>query len=73
VLACWTEGDGPKKSFKEFRRRFPSVGHSISKRPICSLSNGLMVVVSRAFSTASICMAFTLWAMYQKNLLIIFL
>lgn len=48
------EEGSPKNSFKEFRRRLPSVEHSMSKRLISPLSNGLTVTESKAFSTLSI-------------------
>jgi len=51
------ETGSPKKSFREFRSKFPSVGHSLSKWSIRDLSRGLIVAENNAFSMASICMS----------------
>ena len=51
------ETGSPKKSFREFRSKFPSLGHSLSKQLIMDLSRGLIVAENKAFSKASICMS----------------
>lgn len=63
-LMCWHAGQrvtgSPRNSLSEFRRRFPSAGHVMSKRLINSLSKGFTVTENKAFSMAAICIAFTL-------------
>lgn len=68
------ETGSPRKSFREFRSKLPSLGHSLSKRLIKDLSKGLMVTENKAFSTASICMPNHFYKLcIQTLVLIIFL
>jgi hypothetical protein len=49
------ETGSPEKSLIEFRRRLPSLGHSLSIRLIVRLRNGLNVACSKELSMASTC------------------